>query len=231
LNKRDTVARYVERIARLLAPLRAQLPIAHYFYSRSGLGEPELGLLANLVEATKEAVDIGANIGLYTYRLSKLCSHVFAFEPNPVLFRVLEGARLANVSPRCIALSGRTGTADFFVPEAAYGELLGWGSLVPGRCPEACAERTLSVQTATLDSFELTRVSFVKMDVEGHELAVLSGSEATIAANRPVLLLEVDEPHRQDVDSLLRRHRYRRRELEELFGVRGSPANLLYLPV
>ena len=46
-------------------------------------GEPEIGMLAHLVDPGGVAVDIGANRGVYSFQFSRLCDQVFAFEPNP----------------------------------------------------------------------------------------------------------------------------------------------------
>jgi hypothetical protein len=53
--------------------------------------------------------------------------------------------------------------------------------------------REIKVEVATLDSFDLTDVAFLKIDVEGHELSVLKGSVETIARSHPNLLVEVEE--------------------------------------
>jgi hypothetical protein len=44
-----------------------------------------------------------------------------------------------------------------------------------------------------LDEFELTNVGFVKIDVEGHELAVLRGASKLIERERPNVFVEVDQ--------------------------------------
>ena len=44
-----------------------------------------------------------------------------------------------------------------------------------------------------LDDFNIANCSFIKIDVEGHEEAVLDGASALIAAQRPVLMVELDE--------------------------------------
>ena len=51
------------------------------------------------------------------------------------------------------------------------------------------------VQTARLDDYQLPPVGFIKIDVEGHEEAVLRGAAQTIARNRPVLMIEIEERH------------------------------------
>ena len=49
------------------------------------------------------------------------------------------------------------------------------------------------VETKRLDDFAIANCSFIKIDVEGHEEAVLDGASALIAAQRPVLMIELDE--------------------------------------
>ena len=51
------------------------------------------------------------------------------------------------------------------------------------------------VQVRTLDSFELDNVSFIKIDVEGHEEAVIEGARGLLLRNRPVLLVESEDRH------------------------------------
>ena len=50
-----------------------------------------------------------------------------------------------------------------------------------------------TVQTRTLDSFSFHNVGFIKIDIEGHELAVISGARNTIEQSRPAFLIECEE--------------------------------------
>jgi hypothetical protein len=52
--------------------------------------------------------------------------------------------------------------------------------------------QTLRVPVRALDDFELQDVGFIKIDVEGYELATLRGADATIRRCRPNLLIEID---------------------------------------
>jgi FkbM family methyltransferase len=54
----------------------------------------------------------------------------------------------------------------------------------------AGATTEMPVHMQTLDSLGLVDVGFLKIDVEGHELAVLRGANETIAKNRPVVFME-----------------------------------------
>ena len=82
-------------------------------------GEPELRLLPELVDPARVAVDVGANRGVWTHQLAALCPTVYAFEPNPKMFAILDAARPANVIARRVALSNRSGVASLNVPRSA----------------------------------------------------------------------------------------------------------------
>ena len=57
---------------------------------------------------------------------------------------------------------------------------------------------TFEVKSKKLDSFSFSnKISFIKVDVEGHELAVIRGAENTIKKNKPILLVEIEERHSQ----------------------------------
>ena len=77
------------------------------------------------------------------------------------------------------------------------------------------AGRILEVPTRTLDSFGLSDVGFLKIDVEGHELALLAGARRTIESSRPVVFVESESRHAVGapanvIDLMMRGHGYRR---------------------
>jgi hypothetical protein len=71
---------------------------------------------------------------------------------------------------------------------------------------DAC--ETIDVHCNMLDDFEFENVSFIKIDVEGHESDVLAGARHTIAREKPVMVIEIEPRHlnisyRQVIDSVL----------------------------
>jgi FkbM family methyltransferase len=134
------------------------------------------------------ALDVGANVGNHTLAFSRLFDRVLAFEPLPRLADRLEAkvAARPNVTVHRVALSDRNGVARF-APPTTYN----WGK---GKIDDA---GTRIVQVVRGDELlaarDAGRVNFVKIDVEGHEVEVLSGLRHTIARDRPVVMFEVPD--------------------------------------
>jgi FkbM family methyltransferase len=156
-------------------------------------GEPELKLLPFLVDPTRCAVDVGANKGTYSYFLGKLCPRVHAYEPNPAMRGVLQRMVGGNVVISDKAASNTAGPAVLAVPchdDRASNNI---GTLCVNRLDGAY--HPVAVEQVRLDDEHLTNVGFIKIDVEGFELEVISGAEALIRRDRPVLLVEIIEDH------------------------------------
>ena len=126
--------------------------------------------------------------------MAALCPRVYAFEPNPKMFAILDAARPSNAEARQIALSDRTGMASLKVPRSARGFSNQHASL-ESNWAGAMEFGVVEVATARLDELGLEPVGFIKIDVEGHEPAVIDGAAGLIARDRPTLLVELEERH------------------------------------
>lgn len=157
-------------------------------------GEPELRLLPQLVDPARASVDVGANRGVWTHQLAALCPRVYAYEPNPKVFAILEAARPANAVAGQIALSDRAGVASLKVPRSTRGYSNQHASLETNWVA-GTEYGTVDVVTARLDDLDLEPVGFIKIDVEGHEAAVVAGALGLIARDRPSLVIEMEERH------------------------------------
>ena len=78
--------------------------------------EPEMALLPKLCDPGKISLDIGANIGIYTWHLAKYSSKVLAFEPNPALAIVLRATFEPGVEIHELALSNIRAVANLSFP-------------------------------------------------------------------------------------------------------------------
>jgi FkbM family methyltransferase len=157
----------------------------------NGALEREMALLPRVVLAGRTAIDIGANMGLYSYRLSKLTARVEAFEPNINCAQPLVSFGASNVRIHHVALADHDGEVELNVP-VSYGRKLDF----LGTLRDVSGEHTtLHVPMRCLDGYGFQNVGFMKIDVEGFELSVLRGAEKTILANQPNLLIEVEQRH------------------------------------
>jgi FkbM family methyltransferase len=157
------------------------------FLHRAGImGAGETHLLRKLTEDGMQVVDIGANIGLYTLLFAKVVGNagrVFAFEPEPDLFSALcdncaNNAAL-NVSPFQIAAGDSNGRAKF------QRSILNSGDNRFGETK--IGVKPIEVEVARLDDLlPVRKVQFIKLDVQGHELAAMAGMEEVIASSPDV---------------------------------------------
>lgn len=164
--------------------------------------EPDLAVIPMLTKKGDVVFDVGANFGLFTRFLSESVGQggkVYSFEPTSDMFGVLDGncraLGLDNTVRVRTALSDQTGKAEMNIPQREDGSLNHYEASLGGAVDEGRSE---SVATSTLDDFcahhGIERVDFIKCDVEGHELEVLSGARRTLLHHRPSLLLEVNVP-------------------------------------
>jgi FkbM family methyltransferase len=144
-------------------------------------------------------VDVGANIGVFTMALASLCptGQVYAFEPcaeaHPHFAANMARNGFGSVALLPTALGDHDGEIGFhamtFFTAGSFASADGasWSR-------EALGSELRRVPCERLDSFAaragLTELHFVKIDVEGNELAVLHGARATLERFHPLVLLE-----------------------------------------
>lgn len=166
--------------------------------------EREFFALGPLCDPGRLAIDVGGNAGEYAYWLSLYARHVVAYEPNPECHPAIQGLRRPNITLRPVALSDRTGMASLVFQRGNSGI----GSIarenpVWTRAGQADHLR-LDVATVRLDEEPLEPVGLIKIDVEGHEAAVLAGALGLITRDRPRLMIEIEERHRPGAHDLVR---------------------------
>jgi FkbM family methyltransferase len=133
------------------------------------------------------ALDVGAHVGAVAAYLARKFAFVVAFEAIPTTFDFLHSntAGLSNVSALNIAVGPKNGEV-YLSHYAHHGQL----SHVVGTTDSAKVERIGPIPERTIDSMEISDVSFVKIDVEGYELQVLEGALQTLKQCRPLVLVE-----------------------------------------
>ena len=155
-----------------------------------------LVLLESLFTVLKPGVilDVGANIGNHTLMFSRYAQRVLAFEPGHRAFGVLQQNVQANGLSHVTALN--VGLSDAETTQTLYVELsgnLGESSLtLANLTSDQYLEDTITLRVGdtVVQEQGVATVDFIKIDVEGHEQAVIRGLHQTIRASRPVILME-----------------------------------------
>lgn len=158
--------------------------------------EPEMELWRARIEPGMTVVDVGANAGVYTFSAAaRVGRHgrVVAVEPFSRCVRYLNETVRANQLPQVTVCAGaasdREGTARLGLQSAS--EL---NALVPDAAATPAAGTFETVRCVTLDELcrgeSLRRVDFLKIDAEGHELAVLSGAARLLNEFAPAIIYE-----------------------------------------
>ncbi|MBI3450700.1 MAG: FkbM family methyltransferase [Acidobacteria bacterium] len=190
-------------------------------------------ILTRLISPGDFVLDVGANIGYMSVVMGLAAAEkgeLLSFEPHPALFGTLEtniehvrkSVPFARVELRNKALSVRAGEARLTIPHG-FDKNDGIARLEEGGgSPEA----GIAVETETLDGIMGRRTaSVMKLDVEGHELAVIKGGGETLrrGAIRHIVFEDHQGPE-SPVSSLLRNHRYALFQIGwRIFGPRLEP--------
>lgn len=171
-------------------PVSKQLFIRFLWnYFKGGLDE-EMFYINRLIKRRRRFLDIGANVGLYSYYFSKKFEVVEAFEPlHELTYRLQSFIKKINIYN--VALSNVKGNLDFYIPIHRNILQLPLASLEPRG---GDFEKRI-VDVVNLDSYQFQDVDLIKIDVEGHELKVLEGGLDTIRKCKPVIIVEIEQRH------------------------------------
>jgi FkbM family methyltransferase len=163
----------------------------------------ELALVSAYLKPGMRAVDVGANIGLYSILAERLVGRegtVWALEPSTESFDrlrknlSLNGCRRVHAAR--VALSDRTETFRQLTNDSGFGDAYRY--LVPSDatpCPDHGAEL---VPVTTLDLFAeenaIDSIEFLKVDVEGGEYLVFEGGKRLLQSSPNLCIMFESDP-------------------------------------
>ncbi|MEM8593494.1 MAG: FkbM family methyltransferase, partial [Pseudomonadota bacterium] len=189
-----------------------RIKFSHSFY--------ELDMLSYVLRCHKKqrtagsmVIDVGANIGNHSVFFGLfVAGFVLAIEPNPPVFEVLTKNLTqngVNALPLKLALSDQSGKGEI-IEHAADNVGMAQVSMLQG---VTVSEDDVDVETLDRVFHQYVSddrtVSLIKIDVEGAERDVIQGSMAVIAAYKPDLYIEIQDPVKlQEIQALLSGHNY-----------------------
>jgi FkbM family methyltransferase len=152
-------------------------------------GPEQTRLIRKLVKKGYVCLDIGANIGYFTFVMAKQAKQVYAFEPEPTNFKILQQNtalnNFKNIHLYNSAVAETNGEAILHLCSTNRGMHRLYQS-------HWCDDGTVKVQTLRIDDL-VPRANFVKMDIEGAELGALKGMKKLLERGT-TLLMEFHPP-------------------------------------
>lgn len=149
------------------------------------------------------AIDVGANMGAHSMTMAKHYEHLFAFEPQLVLYKLLCANLSEHKNTTLYHAAVGNDEGIIHLPEMDYSIPNNFGA-VGKECfahlpPEQLQTLNMvATQQRAIDKCEAIaqceKISLIKVDVEGMEREVLEGARHTIAKHQPILYVENDKP-------------------------------------
>jgi|TARA_Y200000002_G_scaffold377239_1_gene382494 FkbM family methyltransferase len=168
--------------------------------------ENEIDLLKRFIKPGTDSIDVGVYRGVYSYEMSKYSKKVHSFEPNPLIFKYIN-KNLKKISSNIdlynFALSNENKVSNLRIPirnkkidKENYEEHYLMGRATVHELNNFQDYEKFEITLKKIDDFNFdNEISFMKIDVEGHEMEVIEGGKLFIKKNKPVLLVEIEERH------------------------------------
>ena len=172
--------------------------------------EPETPYLADLLSGAPVCLHVGASDGRHSYVMTQVApkAQIHAFEPSAFTFEVLKVClawhRISgHVTPVNAAVADAPGELLLVTPIKMSGRMARGYAYLAAERPQSPVRPDFEDKGAqveptavtTLDQYceaqGLSRVDFIRMDVEGAELKALKGAEQIIERDRPHVLIEI----------------------------------------
>jgi FkbM family methyltransferase len=173
--------------------------------------EGDFFLFLEEINQSGDILDVGANIGIMTYHLSKKFPNqiIYAIEPMPnnlkVLKKIIKYYQLNNVKVLPYALGENPSYVEMVLPLNGKVKMQGLAHVVHDSIYEWNEGEKITVDCKTLDDlFENVSISGIKMDIENFEYFALKGGVNILQKNKPVIYLELwDNDNRNQCFDLL----------------------------
>ena len=168
--------------------------------------EQEINLVKKFIKSGTDSIDVGVYRGVYSYEMSKYSEKVHSFEPNPIIFKYINKNLkkfIKNIHLYNFALSNQNKTINLKIPirnsnsnKEIFEEYYEMGKATIHNENNFENYENFEIQAKKIDELSFdNKISFIKIDVEGHELEVIEGAKNTIKRDKPVLLVEIEKQY------------------------------------
>lgn len=170
--------------------------ISHSLKEYGEWAQQEIDLLLHFIQAGDRVADVGAFIGTHSRAFSEAVGVeglIYAFEPRKEIAEfLLENVELSpikNIKVFQCGLGDEHG--EFEIAEEPINSNNNFGGFSLNTLHKLTEDGT-GIHLCSLDEFNIERLDFIKIDVEGMEIDVLLGGNTTISRDRPIIFAEVN---------------------------------------
>lgn len=172
-------------------------------YEEAGIAAAEWLCDQEIIAHPQNSVflDVGANVGVYSIALAHRFASILAFEPHPIIAQILKlNVRINNFNNVKVFQYGLSDSDKEAQLSEGGTDNLG-GSSIERSIGEGKQHGILLKHgDSCIDRDAEFAVSFIKIDVEGHESSVICGLASLIKRQHPVIAFEANDPeHNQDL--------------------------------
>lgn len=170
--------------------------ISHSLKEYGEWAQQKIDLLLHFIQAGDRVADVGAFIGTHSRAFSEAVGVeglVYAFEPRKEIAEILlenvELSPIKNIKVFQYGLGDEHG--EFEIAEELMNSNNNFGGFSLNTLHKLTEDGT-GIHLCSLDELNIERLDFIKIDVEGMEIDVLLGGNATISRDRPIIFAEVN---------------------------------------
>ena len=172
----------------------------------------EYNKAVNYVKNKKIAIDVGAHLGIMSYRMCRDFNHVHAIEPLFAKY-IKPNVKADNITIHEFAAGETDKTVTMRVGHhhSAGSDIVEWANSLTETYNH-------NIKCITIDSLNIKDVDFIKIDVEQYEWFALQGAKETIETYHPVIMMEVkeDNPYEAEIMNLMQKHGYKHERIGEM---------------
>lgn len=172
----------------------------------------EYNKAVSYVKNKQIAIDVGANLGMMSYRMCRDFKHVHAIEPLFAQY-IKPNVGADNITIHEVAVGETEKTVSMRVGQYHSG-----GSNVVEWINDITQTYNQNVKCITIDSLNIKDVDFIKIDVEHYEWFALQGANQTIETYHPIIMMEVkkDNPYKDQIMKFMKNHGYEYESIGEM---------------